>query len=455
MLLICFLLSLLSVNAGQAEELRWHVLHSLTPQLPEDPGDAFLAAYETTPRLSASWGERESLYLYLHSPEKMSESMTLSPRTFVHQSGEIMESASLSLHWCDGSGRAWADGSWPVDLEKDKGMWIRLDWRAPVDAEPGAYFGGVTMRSDGESWDIPFELQVWEFDLPLASPLIRSRAGEAPSLATLFMDSDKPIVARADSVTRGDLPGPGGGALSTRMLPLCAWRVGLRELIVAEGDESFERHFAEGLEDLSYYTLLLDDASLLAERIAALLPVRGLTDWNQDPAKILHWRLAAGSYLAGEEDIALHLVREMEALRDGVRSETRSLFDDQGQAWGWKGAASMDVLDDGSLVLHMDGDRSSARFKPRQRDWRQDGFLELDLELEEEPAAIVELSLEQAGFRKTRWSFRIHLSPKERRRVAVPLPRGELDLGKIHQLELEFLEKAERRTLVLRELRLR
>ncbi len=455
MLLICFLLSIPTAINGQTEGLRWHVLHGLAPTLPEDPGDAFLAAYETSPRLSASWGERESLYLFLMSPEEELEGLTLTSRTFVHQAGEVMDSSSLSLHWCDGQGRAWADASWPVAMQKEEGLWIRLDWRVPVDAEPGAYFGGVSLRSDGKSWDIPFELQVWEFDLPLSPPLARRSSGDGPSLADLIGESSMPYAARADSVSRGDLPGPGGGALSVRMLPLCAWRVGLRELILAEGDESFERHFTEGLEDLSYYSLLLDDASLLAERIATLLPVRGLVDWSQDPAKILHWRLAAGSYLAGEEDIALHLVREMEALRDGVRSESRSLFDEEGPAWGWKGAASMDVLDNGALVLHLDGERSSARFKPRHRDWRRDGFLELDLELREGPDAELTLVLEQAGFRKVRWDYRIHLRTGQRRRIALPLPRAELDLGKIHQLELRLADKAEICTLVIGDLRLR
>jgi len=270
-------------------------------------------------------------------------------------------------------------------------------------------------------------------------PLTRIENCDATDLANIALGVENASSAKLTSTTLCDLPGRGGDPLAARILALAAWRAGLRELLVNGTEASFESHFENGLGNLAYYLMLRDDPTLLAERIAALAPARSLLEWDKDPAKLLHWRLAAGSYLGGEEDIALHLVREMEALRKRGGGQVRSLFEDEGAAWGWMGAHSLELLDEGGLSFQLDADHSKVRFKPKMCDWRRDGFLVLDLYLDSDKPCRIGLVLEQAGFRKTKWTYGLHLRAGELRNLSIPLPRTELDLGKVHQIEMQLM----------------
>ena len=454
-LLACILLTLIPNSYCLSEEIQWHVLHTLTPSLPENPSDAFLAAFETSPHLSASWGERESLYIYIEAMEKNLQGVTLIAESFTGEFGEVLDASSLSLHWCDTNAQNWADAQWPVEVVSGTGRWLRLDWTSPVDAEAGNYSGLLRLKTSSVEESLSLELQLWPFDPVADLPLKRLKSESGPTLEDLAFGAATQGRARVTAQSRGDLPGPGAGPLAARILPLAAWRMGLSGLSVDESNPAFDFHFEDGMEDLSYYLLLCEDTSLLAERIAAQVPVRDLLRWNSDPAKLLHWRLAAGSYLSGEEGIALHLVREMEVLSEGAHGEERSLLDPEGAAWGWKGASVIDVLENGCLSLGFDENHSTVRFKPRLRDWRRDGFLEIEIRLAEGEDARLDLVLAQSGFRKTSWSYRLHLRPGEWRTLSIPLPRTQIDLGKIHQVAFRLADTTKPCRLEIRNLRLR
>lgn len=436
--LVFFLLSLVSAYSSQGEDLRWHVLHGLTPSFPQDPSDTFLAAHETSAHLSASWGERESLLFYFACETESIQNLTVRLSSFRHDE-ELLGATSLRLQSYDAQSRSWRDYPGAYENDDTTGGWYRLDWTPPFEAAAGVYSGYLHAQSDSETSDIPLRIQLWDFDLPLNIPLERPKGGRAATLADIALSLEHSSSAELAPQTLCDLPGQGGDPLAARILPLAAWRAGLRELLVNESDSTFEFHYEDGLGDLAYYLLLRDDPALLAERIAALAPARSLLEWDKDPAKILHWRLAAGSYLGGEEDIALHLVREMEALKKRGDGQSRTLFDENGAAWGWEGAADLKLLEEGGVSFILNSDHSKLRFKPRLRDWRRDGFLNLDLFLESKKPCLIDLVLEQAGFRKTRWSYRLHLRAGESRSLSIPLPRAELDLSKIHQMELHLV----------------
>ncbi len=452
--LIFFLLSFSSVIICQGEGLRWHVLHGLTPSHPEDPGDAFLAAHETSAHLSAAWGERESILFYLAGGTESDQNLSVRISSF-RQDGELLDATSLRLKSYDTQSDSWRDYSGSDKLDEKQGKWYRLEFSAPFDAEAGVYSGYLHLECGSETSDIPLQVQVWEFDLPLSIPLERVQQGRAASLADIALGVEKSSSAELVTPVNGDLPGRGGHPLAMRVLPLAAWRTGLRELFVNDSNTEFDFHYEDGLIDLAYYLLLRDDSALLAERIAALAPARSLLEWDKNPAKLLHWRLAAGSYLGGEEDIALHLVREMEALKKRGDGQLRSLFDEEGAAWGWKSASDLELLKEGGLSFRMDSDRATVRFKPGLRDWRRDGFLSMDLYLNSDRPCRFDLVLEQAGFRKTEWSYRLHLKAGELRSLNIPLPRTELDLGKIHQLELQLIDADAQCRLEVRALGLR
>ena len=450
-------LTMASVMAAPAfgAHLGWHVIHGLAPVHPEDPADAFLAAHETSPRMSAAWGEGESLYLFLAAQEEDIEAATLSVGSFAHESWGALAPSCFGLHWCDERGSALQNAAIPARIERGKGRWARLDWTAPVDAEAGTYTGWIRFQSEAIADSLALLLQIWEFDRPRSAPIHRMEQGSAPTIEAIAFGEESRGRARVQSKGCGDLPGPGAGPLSARVLPLAAWLAGLNELVIEGADAVFELHYEDGLDDLAYMVLLREDPSLLAERIAALLPVRDLIDWDQDPSELLHWRLAAGAFLSGEERIALDLVREMESLRSGARGHRRSLADAEGPAWGWKRARKIEALADDGLRLTLDADRSTARFTSRPRDWRRDGFLEMELK-SESGNMVLELVLEQAGFRKKTWSYRLHLREGETRKLNVPLPREAIDLGKVNALKLRLIEaEAEAATFQLRNLALR
>jgi hypothetical protein len=452
--LIFLLLSFSSVIVCQGEDLHWHVLHSLTPSYPQDPSDAFLAAHETSAHLSASWGERESILFFFASETECNRKLRVRLSSF-RQDEELLDATSLRLQSYDVQSDSWRDYSESDELEGLQGNWLRLNFTAAFEAEAGVYSGYLHAECGSETSDIPLQIQLWEFDLPLDIPLERAQLGSAASLADVALGVAKSSSAKLSPQTHCDLPGQSGDPLATRILPLAAWRAGLRELIVKESDALFDYHYEDGLADLAYYLMLRDDPALLAERIAALSPARSLLEWDKNPAKLLHWRLAAGSYLGGEEDIALHLVREMEALKKRGDGQLRSLFDEEGAAWGWKGVSNLELLDEGGLSFRMDSDHPTARFKPSLRDWRRDGFLGFDLFLESESPCRIDLVLEQAGFRKSKWSYRLHLKAGELRSCNIPLPRTELDLGKVHQLELQLVDEDAECRLEVRTLGLR
>jgi len=448
------LLCLLSPNSNAAEALQWHVLHSLLPALPQDPSDDFLAAYETPPRLSAAWGERESLYLFLSPAKGNLRGATLSAGAFIRKDGETLDSGGLSFRWCGTEGEE-ADGQWPRDVDAKKGCWARLDWRAPQESEAGLYAGAIDLRYRGGAERMALTLEIWPFDLPYPPPVERGNFPQASTFAAIALGETEADAARVTPQPRGDLPGPGAGALAVRVLPLAARLAGISRLSVEGSDPSFEILFEDGLDDLSYWILLGEDASPLAERLRELVPVYGPLSWGLDPARLLRWRLAAGSHLAGQEGIALKLVREMEALGGPSRGEGRPLLDAESPAWGWKGARDLEVREGGALAMNLDAKHPVARFSPRLGDWRRDGFLEMEIELEAGPPAAVQLSILPAGFRRSAWTFRMHLRPGPSRTLLIPLPRGEIELGRIRRLELRLLDAEAPRSLVIRGLRLR
>ena len=440
---------LMAALAAAAAAQDVHRLHALAEAGGDHPGDRFLATHEGSPVLFAAWGESEAAQLLLVAPQKGWRGLRLSFDGFRHlETGEDSGDFRAMAELADGPAAALRSWDEPLDLDGEATLQVWLQLRAPEDARPGRHRGMIRLAAEGWSDSLALDLEVWPFEL-IGLPTVKFvHEGEAPVLDQHWLREQDSRAVRIEDAPAGDLPGIG------RILPAALWRAGIDHALLPPVEDSRRaRRLADGLEDLDYLVLLEEEDSDLADALLARFPVRGLVDRDADPQSLLHWRLAAGSCLAGEEDFARQWLRQMEARPEHGGRPGLPLIDPGDPAEGWRGGRDREAIAGmrPGLAVTLDGDDSQLRAEPRLRDWREAGHLEMEIRLAEGPPARVDLFLERRGFRRQSWTWRLHLRAGETRKIRVPLPFGQFDLGRVSAWGLRLVDGGEARRLEIRE----